>query len=615
MQSDEFPSQPPSNSGLAPTFGNEVQVAVGVPELARDEALWAAVQRGTAGQDYKSNLEDLLKSLRPELAEEHLMIGQEGRATFVTMLVPQAGRALFLGDALSGTVSTLAGLGFDVLCCDHNRARLAFARLRDQALAPDQVSHVQVAQGGPFPLQAGAFALVVAELGPRGEAPLWGTNLQTLLPLTHDTFVCVTDNALAYKRALGRRGQFEYSAPWSMLSRSLNPGPGEATRGAFRRRLLLDFAQVESLALYPHRLECSHVVHLDRELPRLTLGPKERRNWIKMLGHRLGVFPWLTPSNAWVARQAMLPEPNRLALILEALRERLGGPEQGIEHLIATRGNVAVVQSLPQVKGLPQAKGQAWTLHIPLCPQKRRLLRRHYQCLQEVRADFPGVPVPEPLFAGELCGLWLTCEARLPGRSAPQLDQGVPAQQRMFAEAAEALGKLVCGPPRTLTHEHLEQLFGERFRRIIRLCGRLDTAEAIQKAWRKAHDRLLGKKYLPVRYHADLRPKHVQVTGSGELLGFMDWGAFEEEFLPYVDLFHLFAHLREGAARLQNQRILDGDLEVWEERILDNYCQTLQLDPEIRAVIEELYPLLLAGMAERNWDFSRPYWVHREFGI
>jgi len=25
--------------------------------------------------------------------------------------------------------------------------------------------------------------------------------------------------------------------------------------------------------------------------------------------------------------------------------------------------------------------------------------------------------------------------------------------------------------------------------------------------------------------------------------------------------------------------------------------------------------VLVAGMAERNWDYSRPRWVHRQFGL
>ena len=33
------------------------------------------------------------------------------------------------------------------------------------------------------------------------------------------------------------------------------------------------------------------------------------------------------------------------------------------------------------------------------------------------------------------------------------------------------------------------------------------------------------------------------------------------------------------------------------------------------AVYQGLYPLLVADVAEKNWDYSRPRWVHRLFGI
>jgi len=28
-----------------------------------------------------------------------------------------------------------------------------------------------------------------------------------------------------------------------------------------------------------------------------------------------------------------------------------------------------------------------------------------------------------------------------------------------------------------------------------------------------------------------------------------------------------------------------------------------------------LYPVLVAAMAEKNWDYSRPRWLHASFGL
>ena len=39
------------------------------------------------------------------------------------------------------------------------------------------------------------------------------------------------------------------------------------------------------------------------------------------------------------------------------------------------------------------------------------------------------------------------------------------------------------------------------------------------------------------------------------------------------------------------------------------------LDEDTARAIEGLYPVLVAAMAEKNWDYSRPRWLHRQFGI
>ena len=35
----------------------------------------------------------------------------------------------------------------------------------------------------------------------------------------------------------------------------------------------------------------------------------------------------------------------------------------------------------------------------------------------------------------------------------------------------------------------------------------------------------------------------------------------------------------------------------------------------MRRALEELYPVLVAAMAEKNWDYSRPRWLHAGFGL
>ncbi|MEZ5976360.1 MAG: hypothetical protein R3F33_04960 [Planctomycetota bacterium] len=582
--------------------------AEGRPVLAETEALRAALERAQAGLDFKSNKEILLKDLLPDVAEQHLMVQQEGRGAWTLMLPGAGGEALFVGNALSGTIQALARIGYRVCIADTDPERLAWAALRDAALIPGRTHGVRIAGDGPPPFQPASFDLVVLEPSLPGNDHPWAADPRPWQALTRDLYVRIADNPWAYKNATGVRGRFRIQSPVSWLQSGLAPAPGAASRAQLRRETG-DFAQAETVALYPHRLECSHVVHLDQTLPRLTVGTKERRNLLKVVGHRLGAFPRLTPSLAVLASRQRGP-----ARLHQALRElqTLGfGPlaEHAIEHLIATRGNLAVVHTLAP-DGEPGV-----TLHVPLCAHKRRLIELHYRALQELSADANAPRVPRPIFCGEAAGLWLSVEERLPGISAPQLLEGSSAQIRLFSEVGRALPGLARGPRRVLDAPLWQQWLAPRFDRAIRLCGRNDTARNLRRMVDESRERMLGQEFQPVLYHADLRPKHAQAQADGSLVGLMDWGAYEPEFLPLVDLLHLVLHRRHAGSRAQWRALLAGGLTDYENQIIDGYCRDLGVTDDLRSGIAAMYPALTAGMAERNWEFSRPYWVHRIFGL
>jgi aminoglycoside phosphotransferase (APT) family kinase protein len=142
----------------------------------------------------------------------------------------------------------------------------------------------------------------------------------------------------------------------------------------------------------------------------------------------------------------------------------------------------------------------------------------------------------------------------------------------------------------------------------------------VQRLVAEARERMLGRPMQSALYHADLRAKHVGVRADGSLVGILDWGASERAFVPYVDLLQLVLHQRkqeEGGSLGAAAAILraPGRMRAHERAALERYCSALRLDPEVRQGIESLYPVFVAGMAERNWDYSRPDWLHRSFGL
>jgi hypothetical protein len=122
-------------------------------------------------------------------------------------------------------------------------------------------------------------------------------------------------------------------------------------------------------------------------------------------------------------------------------------------------------------------------------------------------------------------------------------------------------------------------------------------------------------------YHADLRAKHVQVDReSGSVLGYLDWGVAEDEYLPYLDLVHLVVHERKqmdglGAGKAWRIVCDREDLRRHEREALERYRKSVEIDDETARALEAIYPVLVAAMAERSWEYSRPRWLHRQFGI
>ena len=146
------------------------------------------------------------------------------------------------------------------------------------------------------------------------------------------------------------------------------------------------------------------------------------------------------------------------------------------------------------------------------------------------------------------------------------------------------------------------------------------TARAVDRMLAELRERLVGATLPLALYHADLRAKHVQVDQDGSVLGYLDWGASEELFLPYVDLLHLVAHQRkqeEGCSAARTWQLIRErhELREHEREPLARPAREPGLDENVRAALELAYPVLVAGMAERNWDYSRPRWVHRQFGL
>lgn len=260
------------------------------------------------------------------------------------------------------------------------------------------------------------------------------------------------------------------------------------------------------------------------------------------------------------------------------------------------------------------------TDRVPLSPRKRQHIERHFEMLQALPARFPHIPAPRALHAGTVAGVWLTCERRLGGWTAPQRSGDQPRIERMLTEASAHFAKLVVREPRALTRDDFEREIGARIDFAARFAAVPQTLAWLSHLRADLERRLVGRRLPRVLRHSDLRAKHVQIDLDGRVLGYLDWGTGQEPAIPYFDLLHLLVHERKQSAGLSTGdgwRIVCArdELRPFERAALESYLRALDLDDDTARALEELYPAFVADMAESNWDYSRPRWLHRQFGI
>jgi aminoglycoside phosphotransferase (APT) family kinase protein len=557
---------------------------------------------------WREELEEHTCSL-PLAEAEHLMQVMRGsRAAWLPLVAEPAeppGSALLVGDALSGTALALAHWGYrvTVLCPASEPADRERAARRDTALARGDATF-------PGRLEDERFDLVVVEEG-LPAPPLPG--LDELARRADGNLVLVADNRLAYKRSSGKRADFRVVRPLEFARAALLGRGNERTLRGYRNGLrAAGLDRTRALALYPDRRDFSLVVAIDEPAPRLLLGPLERKNRAKIVGERAGLFSLLTPSFAVAGSRG---ERNTwLARALDEVASLTGEPRPEPEHLLATRGQSALVLTRAGADGAPGN----WCVRVPLGPHQTEETARNAAMLRELHGAHAALPVPELLFEGQVAGVRLTVERRLPGLGAPQLSGRRSVLARLWSDAARRLATLAAGPPAMVTGARFDALVGARFERTLARARVPSTVRNLERMRDQVRERLVGLAVPPVLEHGDLRAKHLMAGADGTITGVVDWSTATREGLPWFDLFHLIAHDRK-----QEEGRTPGD--AWrgllerprdEERApLDALAEALALPREYTETLEAIYPVLVAGIAEAAWDYSRPRWLHRAFGV
>ncbi|MDE0895832.1 MAG: phosphotransferase [Planctomycetota bacterium] len=649
------------------TLEHELAGGLGADSRA---ALLAEAEPPTKQRAWRETIEEWLLDLpAPEAAQLAQLLRQSRGSWLLQIDTPKTGSALLIGNSLSGTALALVHLGWQVTLIDNCADRLAIAKLRAACLSPigSAVTSTVLSESNTLPFDDGTFDLVVME-----EAPLnskWSlrdasrvTRGAARIGDTAGMLAVTADNRLAYKVSTGTRGEFRLVRPLPFLKRALlgdqfgRPHTPTSSRTlAAHRRAFRDLAHTtpRAVSLYPDRRDFAHVV--DLQAPgtlRLTIGPKERANRIKMLGHSLGLFPLFTPSfalwspvtqNGIVPARSSSPTACLFGRILAEVAGNFGAEPPRAEHLIATRGNTALIQTAAL-----GGAANGWVIRVPLGHRPTEAIRLGLRHTNWLGGRFPRSKLeallPRPLHEGNIEGVYVTAETRLPGFGAGQLSGDADAMGFVYEQAAELLAELQTEPAVTIDQEAFDELFGRAFDEVGARLGRRDQdqlepgatpnlaerAGALPGNLAKLRDELrelvIGLEIPRVAAHNDLRPKHIIVQTEdapdgprrGTITGIVDWACLTPNGLPLFDLVHLILQERASCSSsrqawedLQNP----ASLTQAEEAAISAYCAALALPDAWRKAICLGYPILFGAVAERHWEYSRPHWLRRAFGI
>ncbi|MDG1500636.1 MAG: phosphotransferase [Planctomycetota bacterium] len=623
----------------------------GVHEVLLAEALAPTRERA-----WRETAEEWLLSLSsPDSAKLAQLLRPSRGAWLLCVETPQPGTALLIGNSLSGTTVALARLGWTVTLVDNDPARLAIAKMRTESLVPENKSPVatHLCTTKDLPLAGENFDLVVMEEAPPGSS--WTLRQASQLVRgagqvgnTSGMLAVTADNRLAYKVSTGERGEFRLVRPLPFLKRALfgdrvgrpyTPTSSRTLRAHRRAFRDLGSPRPKAVSLYPDRRDFSHVVDLDAPgTLRLTLGPKERGNRSKMLGQSLGLFPVFTPSFAlWspvtidgiVPRVDSGPMASLSGRILTSIADNFGAQPPPAEHLVATRGNTAMIFT---------GGDQGWVVRVPLGHRPGEAVRLGLRHTNWLGGRFPKSKLesvlPRPLFEGHVDGAYVVAETRMPGFGAGQLSGDPAGMGRVFTQAGELLAELVTEPPCTFDDEAFDGYFGAAFEEVSLRLGRGDENEQgerclpanLQRIKQELRALVVGLEIPRVAAHNDLRPKHVIVQAEvepgapevGTIRGIVDWSCLTPNGLPLFDLVHLILQERASCSSSRDawEDLQNPDrLTAVERAALDDYCAALNLPDAWRQAICLGYPILFGAVAERHWEYSRPHWLRRAFGI
>ncbi len=575
-----------------------------------------AACRDALARSYREAFETLLARLPPDRRDRMTQLAKESLGAWSLLLSARSGTALYVGNPLCGAVIPLAALGLKVTLLDVSPERLWLALRLAEHQVRGRVRGVLGGDGALLPFEDRQFDVVVHDdLAPSPRT------LAELARVGRGEFFLTADNRLGYKRSSGRTWDFRVPSPLEYAGRALRPRRGERTLTGWRARLrATGLVWPRAVALYPDRRDFAQVVALDQPLPRLFVGPNERRNRVKVAAHALGLFPHLAPSYGFLGKgPGSASASTRLDQVLERLSSETGEPRPQVEHLIATRGNTAVVMTAVPGAELGDPRGH-WLLHVPLHQGHRAGLDLHHRTLARVRERFPLVPVPEPLFAGEIDGLWLNCERRLNGWASNHLIVDRSMADKILLQMAEHLALLVLEPASPLGEDAYERIAGVWFERTLRTVRDQALRGVLERRRREVQRLLVGRSLPRMLAHGDPRAKHVQVDLSGNVLGYMDWGTIVEPALPGLDLMQRIVHDRK---QLLGQH--DGDawrelcdpqrLMPGERAALERHGQALGLDARTLTAIAQLYPVFVSATIDRYAPYVPPDWYRRNFGL
>jgi aminoglycoside phosphotransferase (APT) family kinase protein len=255
-------------------------------------------------------------------------------------------------------------------------------------------------------------------------------------------------------------------------------------------------------------------------------------------------------------------------------------------------------------------------VRIPLDRMSRVRTRINYGILRSLAKSSIASFVPDVIVSESIMGEHCYVESKIQGIV---IDSPGKDLQKFTLQAAKFIADFHSKTAqRTLLNEiNFRRLFARDIWRVKVFC-KPETQKKIEVIESNLKRCLLGTEIATVWSHGDFKIENVLINKkTQQISGVIDWDLSSRTGLPLMDLIYLFIYsdriqTKRGVLQLCYQRFLGGNFEPWEDKIMHDYMESLNLPFQLVKVFTTMFWFNTIARRYQQQLVVKAEWFSRE---